>query len=212
MSTTLRLRTALTLAALAALLGIATPALAQRVKLVPNIGVYIPTTELLRAVDGEEFEQQISLTVGGQLDLWFGDRVGVQGTGSYAPSALTVSANGASAVEDANIFTGTGRLLLYLIPDSSPVSFLVTGGVAVISRGGTAYEQLTDKTAIGGAFGASVGFRLGPVVDLRVTADSYLYNAGVLTQVPGAVVEDRVLQRDIQLSFGFGIPLVGIGG
>ncbi len=209
---TLRLRAILTLVALAALMDIATPAVAQRVQLVPNIGVYVPTTNLLQAVQGEEYEQQVSLTVGGQLDFWFGNRIGVQGTGSYAPSSLSVSANGTSAVEDANIFTGTGRLLVYLIPDSSPVSFLVTGGVALINRGGSAYEGAVDRTDVGGALGASVGFRLGPVVNLRVTADSYLYNAGVLTQVPGATPEDTMLQRDVQLSFGFGIPLLGIGG
>ncbi len=212
MATTLRIRTFLTLATLGFAMALATPAVGQSIKLVPNLGVYIPTTELVRAVNGEDFEQRISMTLGGQLDLWFGDRLGVQGTGSYAPSNLTVSASGTSVVEDANIFTGSGRLLVFLIPDSSPISLLVTGGVAVINRGGAAYDQVADKTDIGGAVGASVGFRLGPMVNLRVTADSFLYNTGMLSQVQGAELADRVLQRDLQLSFGFGIPLLGLGG
>jgi hypothetical protein len=40
---------------------------AQRVSIAPNIGVYIPTTELVKAANGQEFKQEISITLGGRL-------------------------------------------------------------------------------------------------------------------------------------------------
>lgn len=39
----------------------AQPLLAQRISLAPNIGVYIPTTELVKAASGEEFKQEVSI-------------------------------------------------------------------------------------------------------------------------------------------------------
>ena len=37
----------------------ATPAAAQKLSLSPNIGVYIPTSELIKAANGQEFKQGI---------------------------------------------------------------------------------------------------------------------------------------------------------
>ena len=42
-------------------------AAAQGLSFTPNIGVYIPTTELVKAASGEEFKQEISMTLGGRL-------------------------------------------------------------------------------------------------------------------------------------------------
>ena len=202
----LSLAMALGLATLAA----AQPLGAQRVNLTPSVGVYIPTTELVKAVSGDEFKQEISLTVGAQLEIWFSDRIGIQGTGSYAPSQLSFSASGASTQEGANIFTGSGRLSLYLIPTSSPISLLLSGGVGVVNRSGAAFQTVENKTDIGGAVGASLGFRLGRILQLRLGADTYIYNSNVLAAAagPGAA---RATQRDVQLSFGAGIPLLGLG-
>ena len=58
-------------------LAAATSAAAQRVSLSPTIGVYIPTTELIKAANGEEFKQEVALAVGGRLGLNFGPRFGV---------------------------------------------------------------------------------------------------------------------------------------
>ncbi len=49
------------------LLGLLAPAetaAAQRLSLSPTIGVYIPTSELVKAASGEEFKQEIGLAVG----------------------------------------------------------------------------------------------------------------------------------------------------
>ena len=199
------------LAAALFMAGIATSSIeAQRIALVPDIGVYIPTQALIDVVDGGTLQQQISLSVGGKLDIWFGSRVGIQATGSYAPSqlSLTVSETGVNPVqEDANIFMGSGRLMVYLIPPTSPVSFLINGGVGLVNRSGTAYADLDDNTDIGGTVGATIGFHLGKLIQLRLSGESYIYNPSFYDQTE---FEGRT-QNDINLSFGFGIPLLGLG-
>ena len=42
-------------------LSLASHASAQRISLSPTIGVYIPTSELVKAANGEEFKQEIGL-------------------------------------------------------------------------------------------------------------------------------------------------------
>jgi hypothetical protein len=61
------LRTALGL--MLFVLAAATPAAAQRLSLSPTIGVYIPTTELVKAANGESFKQEVGLAVGGRLGV-----------------------------------------------------------------------------------------------------------------------------------------------
>jgi hypothetical protein len=181
---------------------------AQGVKLVPDIGVYVPTQDLIDVANGGQLQQQISLSIGGKLDIWFSKRIGIQGTGSYAPSQLTFNTSGPSIQEDANIFLGSGRLMIYLIPPTSPVSFMINGGVGLVNRSGAAYAELDDKTDLSGTFGAALGIRVGSFLSLKFSGESYIYNPDFLNS---AVEEVSNLQNDLNLSVGFGIPLMGLG-
>jgi hypothetical protein len=187
------------------------PVMAQRISLTPNIGVYIPTTELVKAASGEEFKQEMSFTLGGRLGITLGNRLGLEFTGAYAPSDLKVTASGfGDQSEDANIFTGSGRVSFHIIPASSPVSFLVSGGVGVINRSGASYANAENKTDIGGTVGASAGFRLGSLLRLQVSAEDYVYKPQA--EIPGfSPSDEKKTQNDIHLSFGVGIPLLGLG-
>jgi hypothetical protein len=139
--------------------GAAYPAWAQRITIAPNVGVYIPTTELVKAANGEEFKQEVSITLGGRLGLFFGQRVGLEFTGAYAPSDLRITATGLGDQKaDANIFAGSGRLTFQVVPLSSPVAFLVSGGVGVINRSGAFYQDVDKKTDVGGTAGRRCGF------------------------------------------------------
>jgi hypothetical protein len=187
------------------------PLLAQRISITPNIGVYVPTTELVRAANGEEFKQEMSLTLGGRLGVMFGDRLGLEFTGAYAPSDLKVTSSGlADQNVDANVFTGSGRISYHVIPATSPISFLVTGGVGVINRSGAFYADVEKKTDIGGTLGATAGFRLGSLLRIQVSAEDYIYKPRA--EIPGFGPDDeKKTQNDIHLSFGVGIPLLGLG-
>jgi hypothetical protein len=181
---------------------------AQGISFAPDIGVYVPTQSLINAANGGQLEQQISFSVGGKLDIWFSNRVGIQGTGTYAPSRLAFNLSGPSAQEDANIFMGSGRLMVYLIPPSSPVSFMINGGVGIVNRSGTAYADLDDKTDLSGTFGAALGIRMGNFLSLKFSGESYIYNPDFIDSM---VDEIKTLQNDLNLSLGFGIPLMGLG-
>lgn len=185
--------------------------MAQGISFAPNIGVYIPTTELVRAATGEEFKQEMSITFGGRLGVALSERFGLEFTGAYAPSDLKVSATGlGDQSQDANVFTGSGRVSYQLVPYTSPVAFVVTGGVGVINRSGDFYATVEKKTDIGGTLGASARFRLGSLLRLQVSAEDYIYKPKA--EIPGfGPGDEKRTQNDIHLSIGIGIPLLGLG-
>lgn len=187
------------------------PLAAQGISFAPNIGVYVPTTELVKAANGDEFKQEISLTLGGRLGIALGHRLGLEFTGAYAPSDLKVTASGVGGpAQDANIFTGSGRISYQLVPYTSPIAFVVTGGVGVINRSGEFYTNVQNKTDIGGTLGASARFRVGSLLHLQVSAEDYVYKPKA--EIPGFGPNDeKKTQNDIHLSFGVGIPLLGLG-
>lgn len=193
------------------LVGQANQLSAQGLSFAPNIGVYIPTTELVRAASGEEFKQEMSITLGGRLGVALSQRLGLEFTGAYAPSDLKVSASGlGDQNQNANIFTGSGRVSLQLVPYTSPIAFVVTGGIGVINRSGDFYANVANKTDIGGTLGASARFRLGSLLRLQVSAEDYIYKPKAEIPGFGPSAEQRT-QNDIHLSVGIGIPLLGLG-
>ena len=185
-------------------LAAATSAAAQRVSLSPTIGVYIPTTELVKAANGEEFKQEVALAVGGRLGLNFGPRFGVFTSVSYVPSSLRFSFNQNESTLDANLLFGTARATVYAIPTTSPVWLSFNGGASLIKRGGEAYEELEDKTDVGGVVGATVGFNLGGFLSFYVAAEDHIYGT---TFADATTLEEKRTQNDVQLAVGFGVPL-----
>ena len=188
------------------------PATAQRISITPNIGLYVPTTELVKAASGDSsFKQEMSITLGGRMAIAFSDRLGFEFTGAYAPSDLKFTRTGLGDQNvDANIFTGSGRLSYQLVPYSSPIAFVVTGGVGVVNRSGAFYAGAQNKTDIGGTLGASARFRLGSLLHLQVSAEDYIYKPKA--EIPGfGPSAEKKTQNDVHLSFGVGIPLLGLG-
>jgi hypothetical protein len=187
------------------------PLVAQKISIAPNIGVYVPTTELVKAASGQSFRQELSITLGGRMGLQLGNRLGLEFTGNYAPGNLKITQSGFSdSTQGANIFTGSGRISYQLLPSSSPIGFQVTGGVGVINRSGAFYAGAQNKMDIGGTVGASARFRLGSLLRLQVSAEDYIYKPKA--DIPGFSPSDQKLtQNDVHLSFGVGIPLLGLG-
>ena len=187
------------------------PVAAQKLSFAPSVGLYVPTTELVKAANGQDFKQEISITFGGRMGIELTNRLGLEFTGDYAPGNLKISQAGFSdQSQDANIFTGSGRISYQLVPYTSPIAFLVTGGVGVINRSGAFYDGADKKTDIGGTVGASARFRLGSLLRLQVSAEDYLYKPKA--EIPGFSPSDETkTQNDIHLSVGVGIPLLGLG-
>jgi hypothetical protein len=182
----------------------ASPLAAQKLYLSPTIGAYIPTTELIKASQGEEFKQEIAVAVGGRLGLRFGERLGLVTSVSYVPSSLRFTFNNNETKTDANLLFGSARASFQVISWTSPVWLGLNAGASLVKRGGDAYANLEDKTDVGGVVGATVGFNLGSFLSLYVAADDYIYGT---TFVDENTLEEKQTQNDVHLSLGFGLPL-----
>ena len=171
---------------------------AQHLSIAPNIGIYVPTAELVKAAAGQSYKQQVSISVGGRLGLTFGERFGIEASGDYAPSSLTFSATGSAAKTKSKIISGAGKALFFLLPARHPIAMLVSGGVSVVNRSGAAYP--TSTTNVGGALGASLRVRVGGLLSVQLNAEDFLYHA----KYQGSSQTSAVMQHDLHLSFGFG--------
>jgi hypothetical protein len=187
------------------------PAAAQRFSVSPTLGLYSPTTDLYNAATGQTFKQEVALSVGARLGLWFSDRVGIQATGNWVPSSLqyTLTPGGATQTGKSDLWFGSGRLTVFLIKPSSPVYLAIGGGVGVVGRSGAAYDSLgtvgvQSTSDVSGVASVGAGVHLGPL-QLYATADDYIYNA----TLTGTSVTSSKQQNDIQLAVGLGIPLGG---
>jgi len=183
---------------------VASPAAAQKLSLSPTIGVYIPTTELVKAASGQEFKQEVALAVGGRLGYSFSPRLGLVTSVSYVPSSLRFTFNENETKTDANLLFGTARATYYVVPTTSPVWFNINGGGSLVKRGGEAYDSLEDKTDVGGVVGATLGFNLKGFLSFYVAAEDYIYGT---TFVEASSLEEKQTQNDVQLALGFGVPL-----
>ena len=172
-------------------------ATAQRSSFTPTIGVYIPTTELVKAAAGQKFKQEISISVGARMALWMSQRIGLEVAGDYSPSKLHFSAPGTGTTESANIISASGRMTVVLIPATSMLSLRLIGGASGVRRSGAAYS--TEETDIGGVIGAVAGFRLGGL-SLQFTVEDYIYSA----TFSGTTQTSSKTQHDIHMGFGFG--------
>ncbi len=190
------------LSALAAL--VPASAEAQRVSLSPTIGVYIPTNELVKAAEGQEFRQAVALSGGGRLGVTLTPRFGLETSISYVPSNLRFTFDETATTTDADLLLGTVRATFHAIPMTSPVWLTINGGASMIRRGGEAYQDVEDRNDIGGVVGATVGFRLGSMLNFYVAAEDYIYG----TKVEDADLGDlSQTQNDVQIAFGFGFPV-----
>jgi hypothetical protein len=201
-------RTCLCHAALVLAVALApTSAMAQKLTLSPTIGVYIPTTELVKAANGQEFKQEVALAVGGRIGVNISPRFGILTSVTYVPSDLKIDlGTGQQVKDDANLLFGSARATFYVLPITAPVWLNLNGGASYVRRGGDAYAGLDDKDDIGGVVGATVGFHLGSLLSFYVAADDYIYG----TRIDESTLEpDRKTQNDVHLAVGFGVPLGG---
>lgn len=192
-----------------ALLGSLPPtrdAAAQRLSLRPQIGVYIPTDNLVElGQTGTVGKLEAGLSFGGAIGLGFGSRFGIEVTGTYVPTTFTISGAGPPQEQDARLFLGNALAVFYLLPASGPVSLYLSGGAGVVSRGGIAFTSEAETSDVTGVLGAGAGISLGGLT-LVAGADLFRYTA---TYTGNQSTASEAKQLDIQIRVGFGFPLGG---
>ena len=154
---------------------------AQRLSLSPTIGVYIPTSELVKAANGEEFKQEIGLAVGGRLGLTLSPRFGIESSVSYVPSNLRFTFEGGRIVAAEGAPADRLREVLDTDDGARYVGEFSLGFNPVITRPmkdtrRSALSRSTARTAasIAGSDGASPPVSRHSSRSARVTASRYL--------------------------------------
>ncbi|MEO5817489.1 MAG: hypothetical protein ABIT20_19625 [Gemmatimonadaceae bacterium] len=184
----------------------------------PYIGVVMPTADLLTLSRGtgtttgaQNFKMSSAITVGGRLGVMFTSRVGVLADVGYSPGSVNLDSTGVTANTDVTTLSGVGKLVLYLIPSTSPVWLSVSGGGGAIRHsfhnGVGTLSGLTDGTNIGGVIGAGAGIRLGQLIALTGSVEDYLYDASFDNS--GTKTSEKK-QHDVRITGGIRIPILGM--
>ena len=186
------------------------------VSLSPYVGMVLPTADLLTlskstGTGTQDIKLSSALTVGGRLGIMFTSRVGILADVGYSPGSLKFDSTGISTNTDVTVLSGIGKLVLFLIPSTSPVWLNVSGGGGAIrhsfKNGSGTLTGLKDGTNVGGVIGTSAGIRLGQLIALTGTVEDYLYsaqfdNAGTKTTEKN--------QHDVRITGGIRIPILGM--
>jgi hypothetical protein len=112
---------------------------------------------------------------------------------------------------DVTTTSGVGKLVLFLIPSTSPVWLSVSGGGGAIrhsfKNGAGTLSGLKDGTNIGGVVGAGAGIRLGQFIALTGSVEDYLYDASFDNS--GTKTAEKK-QHDVRITGGVRIPILGM--
>ena len=181
-------------------------AAAQRLSLRPQIGIYIPTEDLVAVSQtGEVGKLKAGPSLGAALGLRFGSHLGIEATGAYVPTTFSLDANNQVQKQNAKLFLGDATLVLYAFPPTSMLSLWLRGGVGVVSHGGVAFTSQAKTSDISGVAGVGAGIRLAGIM-LTAGADAFKYTASYSGTQQTA---SNLKQLDIQLKLGLGF---GVGG
>jgi hypothetical protein len=101
--------------------------LAAQVSFSPTVGAYLPTSNIANIVVGTDsianFKQDVGLALGANLGFGLGPRVGLVFAGSYVPSELsgTIDGAGTRTQTEAHLFFWHANITVSLIKPTSPV-------------------------------------------------------------------------------------------
>jgi outer membrane protein with beta-barrel domain len=196
--------TSLTFAVVGALAALPGRADAQRLSLRPQIGIYVPTADLVTlSQTGDVAKLQAGPSFGAALGLRFGSHLGIELTGTYVPTTFSQGTGGSFAKQDAKLFLGNAQVVFHVLPPSSMLSLFVSGGAGVVSHGGVAFTSQAKTSDISGVAGAGAGIRIGGI-NLVAGADLFRYT----TSYTGTQqTTSEVKQLDVQLRLGLGFGM-----
>lgn len=216
----------------AALVAVSQPAVSQtmhRLVVTPYVGAYMPAADVGRASVSEngtsaEFalRHKNTLALGGTASYWLSDRWAVEVGAAYSATDVKASTSvpfgngalGISGKEHANLWLGSAKAMVNLMPAASDFRLRFGFGPAVISRAGKAYRSdsetsVSGKTSYGGAFSLCTRVPVRGPLALRLRAEDYLYQSNLKIRDKGdpsaSMSFGRRTQNDFVLSAGLQI-------
>jgi hypothetical protein len=177
----------------------------QRLSLRPQIGIYVPTKDLVvLSQSGDVSKLQAGPSFGAALGLRFGSHLGIEATGTYVPTTFSQGTGGSFVKQDAKLFLGNAQVVFHVLPPSSMLSLFVSGGAGVVSHGGIAFTSQAKTSNVSGVAGAGAGIRIGGI-NLVAGADFFRYTASYTgTQQTTSEVKQLDIQLRLGLGFGMG--------
>jgi hypothetical protein len=192
---------------------VGSPAAKTGFAITPYLGVLIPTKDLLDYSSSGNVPTKlgVAITFGARVGIGIGSHIGIEGDLGYSPGSLEFSSTGTAVNQDVKVWTGSGRLTLYLIPRTSPLWLGISGGVggtrhSFSQNGYSGPSDIKPGTNVGAVLGASAGIRLGRIIAFNFGAEDYLYNASF--DVNGTKTAEKK-QHDIRLTAGVRVPFLG---
>ena len=205
--------------------------LAGKFVVTPYVGAYLPSTDIAKvnlAVPGTSLDaglkHQTAAAFGANASYWLNDRFAIEGGVLYSSSDLkgTVALNepagftAMSVADHANIWLGSTKLMVQVLPQDSPFNLRFGVGPAIISRNGSAYkseggDKITGLTDVGAAMSLCSRLALTPNLGLRLRVENYMYKARLGYESSVSPSDnykfDSRMQNDLVLSAGLQVFL-----
>jgi outer membrane protein W len=199
--------------------------LAGKFIVTPYVGAYMPSTDLGRlsttfggAPVNLAGKQRTAIALGTNASYWLNDRFAIEGGFLYSGSDF--KGTGAEirndlliptvTTEHANIWLGSTKLMMQVLPPESDFNLRFGIGPAIITRSGTAYKdaegKVTGLTDVGAAMSLCTRFGLSPNAALRFRIEDYIYQSKLGFQSYNTPADSYVLsartQNDFVISLG----------
>lgn len=162
----------------------------------PYVGVYAPSNDIGRMLvtaPGGSAEawarHQSAAAFGANASYWMTDHMAIEGGLVYSSSDLKgtvlTNLNGTTASESpadhANVWLGSAKFMVQLLPPESDFNLRFGIGPAIITRNGTAYKDsegtVTGLTDVGAAMSLCTRIAVTPKIGLRIRAEDFMYQA-----------------------------------
>jgi len=177
-----------------------------QVMLTPIIGAYVPTANIYE-VPGSigTARQKTSFVAGARLLVSASGRLGIEAGAMYAPAGVNITTTAGTVSRSSNITIAHLRLLYVLNSEWAAANVYIGGGVAVVKRGGEAFQDVEGTTDIGGNLALGALFRLSSAFRIRLEIEDYLYETNFT--FPTGETSGSRFQNDFVFTFGLSIPL-----
>lgn len=177
--------------------GFAAAQLAGSVVVTPYVGVFSPSSNI-GAISASyagttanlKFKQQTAAAFGANVSYWLNDRFALEGGAAFVGSDLKATGTmsgqsrftGESDAKNAHLWLGSAKVMVQLLPAESDFNLRFGIGPAIISRGGSAYEEyngikVTGLTDYGAAMSLCSRLPITRAVAIRLRAEDYMYQA-----------------------------------